>query len=139
VVALDPALGGLADVIDEVGLEADDRLDPGGRTGLVVLDGAVHHPVIGEPQGRHPQLGRPIGERVADHLAVRVAALELARAVEQGVLAVDVKMDRTRALTAHRAIFASGPDDTGGRIRNLRGSEHALAAASRRGRSLGVR
>ena len=38
-------------VVDEVGLEADDRLDPVLAAGLVEVDGAVHHAVVGEARG----------------------------------------------------------------------------------------
>ena len=50
-------------------------------TGLVELDRAVHHAVIGEPEGRLLELRGALGER-----------LDLARAVEQGVLGVHVQM-----------------------------------------------
>ena len=79
-VALHPALG--AAVVDQVGLEPEDRLDPVRPAGLVVLDRAVHHPVVGEPERRHPELRRAGGHR-----------LDLAGAVEQRVLAVDVQVN----------------------------------------------
>ena len=69
-------------VLDEVGLEADDRLDPMLVAGLVEVDRAVHHPVVGEPEGRLPELRGPLRHRV-----------DLAGAVEQRVLAVGVEMD----------------------------------------------
>jgi hypothetical protein len=70
-----------AAVVHEVGLEAQDRLDPLLLARLVELDGAVHHAVVGQAQGRLVELSRAGGERV-----------DLARAVEQRVLAVDVQM-----------------------------------------------
>ena len=87
-------------VIDEIGLEADDRLDPRALARLVVLDRPVHHAVVGEPERRHLQLGRPRRELV-----------DLAGPVEQRVLAVDVQMDGSGA---HRSILTSVPDVTGG-------------------------
>ena len=63
--------------------------------GLVVLDRAVHHPVVGQPQRRHPQLGGALGQRHPPHvlaLLVLLARAQLAGAVEQRVLAVDVKV-----------------------------------------------
>ena len=91
-------LRGRAAVVDQVGLETDDRLDPGRGAGLVVLDRPVHHTVVGQPQRRHLQLGRPLRELV-----------DLAGAVEQRILAVDVQMDRS---SAHPAILTSEPDVT---------------------------
>ena len=73
-------------------------------TGLVVLDGAVHHAVVGEPEGRHAELGRPRGE--AAILSVRALGGDLAGAVEQRVLAVHVQVDDA---PAHLAIIATGP------------------------------
>ena len=73
-------------VVDEVGLEADDRLHPRRDARLVVLDRAVHHAVIGETEGGHLELRGACGQRV-----------DLARAVEQRVLAVDVQVDRSSA------------------------------------------
>ena len=66
-------------VLAEIGLEAQDRLDVMLPAGLVELDGPVQDAVVGEPQGRHPQLGAAGRERV-----------DLAGAVEQRVLGVDV-------------------------------------------------
>ena len=57
VVALPAALG--AAVVDQVGLEPEDRLDPVVAARLVVLDRAVHDPVVGQAERRHAQLGRP--------------------------------------------------------------------------------
>ena len=80
VVALDLAVARPV-VVDEVRLEADDRLDPVLLGRLVELDRAVHHAVIGEPERGLPEARRALGELV-----------DLARAVEQRVLGVDVEM-----------------------------------------------
>ena len=78
VVALDLRLTA-APVVDEVGLEPHDRLDAVLPGGLVELDRPVHHPVVGEPERRLAEARRTLGELV-----------DLARAVEQRVLGVDV-------------------------------------------------
>ncbi len=70
------------DVVDQVGLEPGDRLDPVLLAGLVEVDGAVHHAVVGQPESRLPELRRP-----------RRHGVDLAGAVEQRVLAVGVKVD----------------------------------------------
>ena len=70
-----------AAVVDEVGLEAEDRLDAVLAAGLVVLDRPVHDPVVGEPEGRLAVRGRALGERV-----------DPAGAVEHRVLGVHVEM-----------------------------------------------
>ena len=93
VVALGTAIGVVV-VVHEVRLEAEDRLDPRRPAGLVVLDGAVHDPVVGEAQRGHAELRRPGG-----HL------LDLAGPVEQRVLAVDVEVDDR---SAHLPDTASG-------------------------------
>ena len=90
VVALHAPLG-LA-VVHQVGLEAENRLDIVLAAGLVVLDRAVHHPVVGEPERRHVELGGPRRHR-----------LDLAGAVEQRVLAVDMQVGRG---PAHPPIIA---------------------------------
>ena len=72
-------------VLDEIGLEADDRFDPVLLAGLVEVDGPVHHAVVGEPEGGLTELRGPGGHRV-----------DLAGAVEQRVLAVGVEMDGGR-------------------------------------------
>ena len=99
-VAFDPALG--AAVVDQVGLEPEDRLDLMLATRLVVLDRPVHHPVVGEAERRHPELGGPRHEPSVD--LVRSPVDDLAGAVEQRVLAVDVKVDDA---PAHLAIIAT--------------------------------
>ena len=58
---------------------------------LLELDRAVHDPVIGEPEGRLPELGRAGGE-----------LLDLARPVEQRVLGVDVEVGAGRG---HRRLI----------------------------------
>ena len=68
-------------VVDEVDLAADDRLDAVLRARLVQLDGAVHHAVVGQRQGRLVERRGALRERV-----------DLARAVEQRVLGVNVQM-----------------------------------------------
>jgi hypothetical protein len=55
VVALRAALG--TPVVHEVRLEPEDRLHAVLRARLVGLDGAVHHAVVGEPEGGHAELG----------------------------------------------------------------------------------
>src|SRR5688572_32524490 len=60
--------------------EAQDRLHAVLAAGLVELDRAVQHTVVGEAQGRHPELR-----------AARREAVDLACAVQQGVLGVDVQ------------------------------------------------
>ncbi len=79
VVALDLAGGGV--VVDEVDLAADDRLDAVLGARLVQLDRAVHHAVVGERERRLVERRRARRQRV-----------DLARAVEQRVLGVDVQM-----------------------------------------------
>ncbi len=68
-------------VVHEVYLAADDRLDtvPGAR--LVQLHRTVHHAMVGQPQGGLLELRSAFGER-----------LDLAGAVEQGVLGVHVQV-----------------------------------------------
>ena len=80
VVALVPDRLGLP-VLDQVGLEAENRLDSVLLAGLVELDRAIHDPVIGQPEGRLAELRGPLRQGV-----------DLARAIEQRVLAVDVQM-----------------------------------------------
>jgi hypothetical protein len=72
-------------VVAEVGLEAQDRLDPVRLAGLLELHGAVHHAVVRQAQSGLVELGR-----------ARREGVDLAGAVEQRVLGVHVKMDRGR-------------------------------------------
>jgi hypothetical protein len=81
VVALDLARRAVGVVVDEVDLAPEDRLDVVLAARLVELHGAVHHPVVGEPQRRLPELRRALGQ-----------VLDVARAVEQRVLGVDVEV-----------------------------------------------
>ena len=82
-VVLDPLAGRRRRrvVVDEVDLAADDRLDPGLARGLVELDRAVHHAVVGEPERGLPERGGALDE-----------AVDLRGAVEQRVLGVDVEV-----------------------------------------------
>ena len=100
VVALAPAVGRRV-VVDEVGLHADDRLDPGLLARLVVVDGAVHGAVIGDAERGHAELGGPLGHRI--DRALRGLLLDLAMAVEQRILAVDVQMYDRSAQDIHLA------------------------------------
>ena len=88
-------------VVDQVGLEADDRLDPVLPAGLVEVDRAVHHAVVGQPQRRLPQRRGALGHRV-----------DLAGAVEQRVLAVGVQMYGWRRSHERVTIMSTGPDGT---------------------------
>ncbi len=73
----------------EVGLRADDRLDPGGLRLLVELVGAEHVAVVGHRHRRLAELGGPLGQ------------LRQPRGtVEHGVLGVHVQVDE-RVLTGH--------------------------------------
>jgi hypothetical protein len=102
VVALDAPIGRPA-VVDEIGLEADDRLDARLFTRLVVLDRPVHDAVVGQAERRHAELGGPLRHRVDDSLGGLL--LDLAGAVEQRVLAVDVEVGDG---SAHPREYASG-------------------------------
>ena len=81
VVALGPARPAGRVIVDEVDLTADDRLDAVLCARLVELDGAVHHAVVGQAEGRLAELGGARGQGV-----------DLARAVEQRVLGVHVEV-----------------------------------------------
>jgi hypothetical protein len=91
VVALDASRRAVRVVVDQVDLAAEDRLYVVLAARLVELDGAVHHPVVGEPQRRLAELRRALGE-----------VLDVARAVEQRVLGVDVEVGAGRG--AHGVI-----------------------------------
>ena len=80
VIALGATVGASV-VVDQIGLEAEDRLDPRSPAGLVVIDGAVHHAVVGEAERGHAELRGALGELV-----------DLAGAVEQRILAVDMEV-----------------------------------------------
>ena len=96
VVALGASAG--VTVVDEVDLAAHDRLDPVLLAGLEELDGAVHDAVIGQSEGRLAEGRGALGEGV-----------DLARAVEQRVLGMDVQMCASGG--AHRA--SDGRDRAG--------------------------
>ena len=68
-------------VVDDVDLAAEDRLDAVLAAGREQLDGAVHHPVVGESEGRLTERRGP-----------RREVVDLARPVEQRVLGVDVEV-----------------------------------------------
>ena len=68
-----------------------------------MLDGAVHHAVVCQAEGRHPKLGGSPGHRP-----------DLAGAVEERVLAVHMEVD------GHGAILASRADVTRAQTRCLR-------------------
>ncbi len=99
-VALAPAVGGRV-VVDQVGLHPDDRLDPGLLARLVVVDSTVHGAVIGEAEGRHAELRGPFRHGIDG--ALRGLLLDLAVAVEQRILAVDVQMYDGSAQDVHLA------------------------------------
>ena len=80
VVALDAAVAHRP-VVDEVGLEAEQRLDVVLAAGLEELDRAVHDAVVGEAERRLTELRRAGRE-----------GIDVARAVEQRVLGVDVEV-----------------------------------------------
>jgi hypothetical protein len=82
VVALDLAWRAVRVVVDQVDLAAEDRLDALVPARLVELDRAVHDAVVGQPERRLAELGGALGE-----------GLDVARAVEQRVLGVDVQVD----------------------------------------------
>ncbi len=73
--------GGRGVVVHEIDLAADDRLDAVLGARLVELHRAVHHAVVGETEGGLLELRGALGEGV-----------DLAGAVEQGVLGVHVQM-----------------------------------------------
>ncbi len=80
VVALDLAVAEAA-VVDVVGLQPEQRLDAVLAPRLVELHRAVHHAVVGEADGGLAERGGALRQR-----------LDLAGAVEQRVLGVDVQM-----------------------------------------------
>ena len=73
-------LGIVDRAVHHIHLVADDRLDAGALTELEQLDGAVHHTVVGEGQGRHAQLHGPL-----HHLG------QLGGPIEEAVVAVVVE------------------------------------------------
>ncbi len=69
----------------DVGLEAQDRLDPGLPARLVEVDGAVHRAVVRQGQGRHLQLGGPGDHRVDATGAVEQRELRVVVEVDEGI------------------------------------------------------
>ena len=90
-----------SDVVDEVGLEAENRLDAVLGAGLVELQGTVHHPVVGEAERGLAELGGARGEGV-----------DPAGAVEQRVLGVDVQVGAGGSRHGRRSV-GPGPDGNG--------------------------
>ena len=80
-------LGVINGSIDDIHLIANDRLDPGSRAELEQLNGAVHHPVVGEGQGGHAKFHSPIHHR-----------WQLGRPIQQAVIAVVVERDEGQAV-----------------------------------------
>ena len=67
----------------DVGLHAEDGLDPLPLAGLVKIDHAVHHAVVGD------------GQRIlAERLGARDQLVDARRAVEQAVLRMHMQMDK---------------------------------------------
>ena len=79
--AVEPSRRAAGVVLDDVRLTAEDRLDAVLAAGREQLDGAVHHAVVGQPQGRLAERRRALGQLV-----------DLARPVEQRVLGMDVEV-----------------------------------------------
>ena len=73
------------DVVDEVRLETEDRLDPVLAARLVVLDGTVQHPVVGETE-----------RRLLERCCALRHLLDATGSVEQRVLGVDVEVRERR-------------------------------------------
>ena len=97
-------LGGIGVVegtVDHVHLVADDRLHGCAAAQLQQLDGAIHHPVVGEGEGGHAQLLGPL-----DH------GRQLAGPIQEAVVAVVV--ERNEGQGANRSNRSSG---TGGGFR----------------------
>ena len=73
--------------IDHIHLIADDRLEISALAELQQLDGAIHHPVIRQGNGRHTQFLGPLHH-----------GRQLRRAIQQAVVAVVVKWNECHAL-----------------------------------------
>src|SRR4051812_23601523 len=101
----------------DVGLHADDRLDPGGLAFLPELIGAEHVAVVGHGKGGHPHTGG-LAEEVVD----------ARRAVEHGVLGVHMKMCKSawaiRSAIARRLTHGSD-DPPSGASRTRHGGRRA--------------
>ncbi len=87
---LRPAVAIQARAFGQVQLAAQQRLDPFGLGRVVELDRAEEISMVGHRQGLHAQLGRAIDQPV-----------DPARAVEQAVVGMDVKVDETRVCGRH--------------------------------------
>ena len=90
VVPAHPLLVEARGVGGEVGLHADDRLDPGGLGLGPEVVGAEHVAVVGHRDRVHAQLGGPL-----EHVA------QPGRTVQHGVLGVDVEVDETVPASGH--------------------------------------
>ena len=73
-------IGVIKGAIDDIHLIADDRLHRGALAELEQLDGAVHHTVVGEREGRHPELFSPLHHR-----------RQLTGSIQEAVVAVVMK------------------------------------------------
>ena len=101
-------LAGAAVAVGDVGLAADDRLDPLCAGLLLELPRAVEVAVVGEGEGRHVEFDRAVYEVV-----------DAVRAVEERVLAMCVKMNERHpgdpvrpSLSELAAGFGYAPDPT---------------------------
>ena len=112
----------------DVGLQPEDRLDPGLPRGVVELDGAEEVAVVGDRHGVHPQLLHA-GDEAVDPVA----------AVEQGVGGVQVEVDEITRLVLggggadHGWILSRGSGGEGGVVEKLapRGVSGAIRSRSR--------
>ena len=83
---VDPVKAGAGSHID---LAADDGLDPRRLAGLIEVDNAVHHPVVGDGYRFLPQLLHPLDQ-----------ALDAAGPVQQGVFRMRMKMCKAHILAS---------------------------------------
>ena len=86
---LEPGSGG------DIDLLADDRIDVRGPGLQIELNGAVHHPVVGESDRRHAGLGRQ-----ANHVR------DPAGAIEQAEFRVRVEVDEAHATRSSRTTLS---------------------------------
>jgi hypothetical protein len=105
VVPADPGLVAAVGVRREVGLGADDRLDPRGAALLPEVVGAEHVAVVGHRQRRHAHRGR-LAEQV----------VEAGRAVEHGVLGVHVQVHERVAGSHAGGCLRTACLDASGRV-----------------------
>ena len=120
-VEVDALLLEAGDVRGEVGLDADDRLDPGVLRLAVELVGAEHVAVVGHRDRGHAQLGGPRGERS-----------QPGGTVEHGVLGVHVEVDEGvsgRSAIGGRATPLGGRTDV---LRRRPGAARGRVAHGRR-------